>query len=99
MLDQFDKDLETRDRSTKYATFKKNMDVFLTSDRLVPPHMSRTDVVERIKNSSGLDYVLSDIALSLIEFRLDNLLSAGKVNIKGLGEVEIIRAIRNACNR
>jgi hypothetical protein len=60
-----------------------------TADRFSNAWMSRTEIIERIRHSSGLDESLSHLALTLMEARLDLALTANEVSIEGIGEIVI----------
>lgn len=59
----------------------------VTGDRFSDEWMSRTEIVERIENSSGLDSAMSAFALWLIESRVDSIIAKDEAILVGLGRI------------
>lgn len=68
-----------------------NIDAIDTFDRFSDRLMSRTEIIDGIANSSGLSRTLSELALFLMETRLDFALGSGGVSVAGIGAVSAAR--------
>lgn len=64
-----------------------------TFDRFSDEWMSRLEIVESIACSSGLDRSLSELALFLMECRLDSMLSIENSTVVGIGQISPGRSV------
>jgi hypothetical protein len=76
-------------RLRKAGTEEKAQEVSVleTIDRFSDGLVSRVEIIEGIANSSGLDRACSELALFLMEARLDVELGRGEVSIAGIGSM------------
>jgi hypothetical protein len=86
-------DGEAREPEAAAATKPKDITQIETFDRFSDEWVSRLEIIESIEFSSGLDRSLSELALFLMECRLDTLLAVGDSGIVGIGQISPLRSV------